>query len=86
MSELEWEGSQPPRAKRQYAFIFEALKSEQKNNPGMWAEIARYQSIGTSRQAVNRLRKQYTEEGFEVRSSIDQDTREGVVYARYTKG
>ena len=86
MSELEWEGSQPPRAKRQYAFIFEALKSEQGNNPGMWAEIARYKSIGTSRQAVNRLRKQYTEEGFEVRSSIDQDTREGVVYARYTKG
>ena len=84
MSELEWEGSQPPRAKRQYAFVFAALKEEQGNNPGMWAEIARYQSIGTSRQAVNRLRKQYAHDGFEVRSSIDQNTREGVVYARWT--
>ncbi len=86
MVKLEWEGSQPPRAKRQYAFIFEALKTEQKNNPGMWAEIARYESIGTSRQAVNRLRKQYASDGFDVRSSIDQGTREGVVYARYNTG
>ncbi len=80
---LEWNEEQPPAPKREFALVLAALKDEQKDNADMWAEIARYQSIGTSRQAVNRLRKQYGEEGFEVRSSIDQETREGVVYARY---
>ena len=80
---LRWNEEQPPAPKREFALVLASLKEEQQDNPDMWAEIGRYASIGTSRQAVNRLRKQYLGEGFEIRSSIDQETREGVVYARY---
>ena len=82
---VEWTTDKPKR-RRKYSPMLEAVKAEQAQHPKAWAEIARFRIVSSGHACVNQLKGQYTNEGYEFRSSLDQRTGESVVYARYIGG
>ncbi len=82
---VEWTTDRPKR-RRKYRPILETVKAEQAEHPRAWAEIARFHNVQTGHACAYQLKGQYTEEGFEFRSALDQRTREVVVYSRYMGG
>jgi len=82
---VEWTHKVQKR-RRKYRPILEEVKAEQAEHLMAWAEIARFSSEPAGRACAYQLKNQYSEEGFQFRSALDQQTRECVVYARYMGG
>lgn len=79
---MEWKNKTPTVRNTKYRVLLGEVRAEQHKNPGQWAELQWFERVETAREAVSRLGVQYPL--FEFRSQIDQETKMGVLYARYT--
>jgi len=79
---VEWTTDRPKR-RRKYRPLLDEIKKEQAQHPFAWAEIGRFRNVSSGHSGTNQLKQQYSDEGFEFRSSLDHATGESVVYARF---
>ena len=81
----KWEDGEDISHRADYASIMAEIEAEQADHPGMWGEVRRFPSPNTAGDRANRLKQKYAPH-FEVRSTKDRATGEGVVWARYVGG
>ncbi len=78
---MKWIDKAPGKRRGKYRKLLDAVRRSQRKHPDKWAEIARYDRPSTASEAVTRLKKEHPD--FIFRSSIDQKTRKGVLYAMF---
>ena len=79
---VEWSHPRTSR-RRKYQPLLEEVKEQQASHGTAWAEIARFVTEQSGRSCAYQLNQKYGEEGFEFKSSLDTNTQQCVVYARY---
>lgn len=73
-----------PAGRTDFAQVLAEVEAAQPEHPGMWAEIRRYTKAVTAYDRRHTLVSDGRWDRFEFRVITDPDTKEGVLWARYT--
>ena len=78
---MTWHELTPEQRTSKHRDALAQVKSEQREHPNEWMEIDRYKRTATAYETASSLRIKYPL--FRFMGKVDQNTREGVLSARY---